>query len=155
MYYRTIEFELKGLIFRYYLNFETGLCYYIKTNVTYYFTSCNTSKRVPGNTALLVKTSQRWRAVGNTLSDQTGPRFEPQTSRSIETNQSTLDQLAGYIYCGIGWLKNTGWNLKKPGHNEILRAQATFFSFLCVIEQFCILFFYCTSNFFPLRQIRS
>ena len=26
--------------------------------------------------------SQRWRVVGNTVSDLTGPRFEPQTSRS-------------------------------------------------------------------------
>ena len=26
--------------------------------------------------------SQWWRAVGNTVSDLTGPRFEPQTSRS-------------------------------------------------------------------------
>ena len=26
--------------------------------------------------------SQRWRAVGNTVFDLTGPRFEPQTSRS-------------------------------------------------------------------------
>ena len=26
--------------------------------------------------------SQRWRAVGSTVSDLTGPRFEPQTSRS-------------------------------------------------------------------------
>ena len=25
---------------------------------------------------------QRWRAVGNTVSDLTGPRFEPQTPRS-------------------------------------------------------------------------
>ena len=27
---------------------------------------------------------QRWRAVGNVVSDLTGPRFEPQTSRSRE-----------------------------------------------------------------------
>ena len=26
--------------------------------------------------------SQRWRAIGNTVSDLTDPRFEPQTSRS-------------------------------------------------------------------------
>ena len=36
----------------------------------------------PGNTAPFEETSQRWRAVGNTVSDLTGPRFEPQTSRS-------------------------------------------------------------------------
>ena len=36
----------------------------------------------PGNTAPFEEMSQRWRAVGNTASDLTGPRFEPQTSRS-------------------------------------------------------------------------
>ena len=36
----------------------------------------------PGNTAPFEVISQRWRAVGNTVSDFTGPRFEPQTSRS-------------------------------------------------------------------------
>ena len=35
-----------------------------------------------GNTAPFEEMSQRWRAVGNTVSDLTGPRFEPQTSRS-------------------------------------------------------------------------
>ena len=36
----------------------------------------------PGNTAPFEEMSQRWRAVGNTVSNLTGPRFEPQTSRS-------------------------------------------------------------------------
>ena len=36
----------------------------------------------PGNTALFEEMLQRWRAVGNTVSDLTGSRFEPQTSRS-------------------------------------------------------------------------
>ena len=36
----------------------------------------------PGNTAPFEEMSQRWRAIGNTVSDLTGPRFEPQTSRS-------------------------------------------------------------------------
>ena len=36
----------------------------------------------PGNTAPFEKMSQRWRAVGNTVFDLTGPRFKPQTSRS-------------------------------------------------------------------------
>ena len=36
----------------------------------------------PGNIAPFEKMLQRWRAVGNTLSDLTGPRFEPSTSRS-------------------------------------------------------------------------
>ena len=35
-----------------------------------------------GNTAPFEEMSQRWRAVGNTVSDSTGPRFELQTSRS-------------------------------------------------------------------------
>ena len=34
------------------------------------------------NTAPFEEMSQRWRAVGNTVSDLTGPRFERQTSRS-------------------------------------------------------------------------
>ena len=36
----------------------------------------------PGNTAPFEEKLQRWRAVGNTVSDLTGPRFEPQTSHS-------------------------------------------------------------------------
>ena len=36
----------------------------------------------PGNTAPFEETSQRWRAVDKTVSDLTGPRFEPRTSRS-------------------------------------------------------------------------
>ena len=36
----------------------------------------------PGNTASFEEMSQQWRAVGNTVSDFTGPRIEPQTSRS-------------------------------------------------------------------------
>ena len=36
----------------------------------------------PGNTASFEEMSQRWRDVGNTVFDLTGPRFEPQTSRS-------------------------------------------------------------------------
>ena len=40
--------------------------------------------------------SQRWRAVGNTASDLTCPRFGPQTPAS-ETNASPLDQLASII----------------------------------------------------------
>ena len=35
-----------------------------------------------GNTASFEEWLQRWRAVGNTVSDLAGPRFEPQTSRS-------------------------------------------------------------------------
>ena len=35
----------------------------------------------PGKAASFEEMSQRWRAVGSTVSDLTGPRFEPQTSR--------------------------------------------------------------------------
>ena len=35
-----------------------------------------------GNTASFEEMSQRWRAVSNTVSDLTGPRFELQTSLS-------------------------------------------------------------------------
>ena len=41
----------------------------------------------PGNTAPFETLSQRWRAVGNTVFDLTGPRFESQTSRSRVTQQ--------------------------------------------------------------------
>ena len=36
----------------------------------------------PGNTASFEEISQRRQAVGNIVSDLTGPRFKPQTSRS-------------------------------------------------------------------------
>ena len=36
----------------------------------------------PGNTAPFEEMSQQWRAISNTLSDLTGPRYEPQTFRS-------------------------------------------------------------------------
>ena len=36
----------------------------------------------PGNTASFEEISQRWRAVGNTVFDLIGPRFESQASRS-------------------------------------------------------------------------
>ena len=52
----------------------------------YYAVVCGAHLRVisPGNTALFEETLQRWRAVGNTMSDLTSPRFEPQTSRSTD-----------------------------------------------------------------------
>ena len=56
-----------------------------------------------GNLAAFEEMSQWWRAVGNILSDLTGPRFEPQTSRSV-TNAFPLDQLADLV-------KNTGWGI--------------------------------------------
>ena len=65
---------------------------YIKSNLSLYSLdyaeACNelagpiSASLRPGNTAPFEEMSQRWRAVGNTVSDLTGPRFEPQTSRS-------------------------------------------------------------------------
>ena len=52
----------------------------------YYAEVCNEFARPisaslrPGNTVSFEVMSQRWRAVGNTVSDLTGPRFEPTTS---------------------------------------------------------------------------
>ena len=37
---------------------------------------------LPGNTAPFEEMLQRWQSVGSTVSSLTGPRFEPQTSRS-------------------------------------------------------------------------
>ena len=54
----------------------------------YYAEACNefvgpiSASLRPGNTTSFEEMSQRWRAVGNTVSDLTGPRFEPQTSCS-------------------------------------------------------------------------
>ena len=36
----------------------------------------------PSNTGPFEEMSLRWRSVGNTVSDMTGPSFEPQISRS-------------------------------------------------------------------------
>ena len=69
----------------------------IKQNLSYslsYAEACNelagpiSASLRPHNTAPFEEMSHRWRAVGNTVSDLTGPRFEPQTSRS-------RDQLVG------------------------------------------------------------
>ena len=46
----------------------------------------------PGDTASFKKMSQPWRALGSTVSDLTGPRFEPLISRS---NALPLDYLVG------------------------------------------------------------
>ena len=69
-------------------------------NQMFYYIRCITPKRVtswrgpifaslhPGNTALFEEMSQRWRAVGNTRSDLTGPRFEPQAFCSRDERDS-------------------------------------------------------------------
>ena len=78
-----------------YLQINKGLLWStISQNQIFDYTRCIRPKRVlswrdpifaslhPGNTARFKEMLQRWRAVGNTVSDLTGPRFEPQTSRS-------------------------------------------------------------------------
>ena len=44
----------------------------------------------PGNTAPFEKMTQRYQAVANTVPDFTGPRFEPQTSRSRDERVTTF-----------------------------------------------------------------
>ena len=51
-----------------------------------------------GNTAPLKEILPRWRALGNTVSDLTGRRFERQISRSKD-ERVTLDQLAVLFDC--------------------------------------------------------
>ena len=56
----------------------------------YYAESCNefagpiSALLRPGNTVPFEEMSQQWQAIGNTVSDLTDPRFEPQTYRSRE-----------------------------------------------------------------------
>ena len=55
-----------------------------------------------GNTAPFEEMPQHWRAIGNTMSDLTGPRFEPQTFRFRATTfgaciKSLLFLLSYYI----------------------------------------------------------
>ena len=43
--------------------------------------------------------TQLWRAVGNTVSDLTSPRFEPKTSCSRDKRVIPLDQLYNFNHC--------------------------------------------------------
>ena len=51
----------------------------------------------PSNTASFEEMSQRWRAVGNTVSNLTGSRFEPQTSRSRD--ERVTARPTGRFFC--------------------------------------------------------
>ena len=63
-------------------NFSLYLLYYAEAcNV---FSGFISGSLHPDNAASVEKMLQRWRAAGNTVSDLTGPRFEPQTSRSTD-----------------------------------------------------------------------
>ena len=88
----------------------------IKIRSNFYYARCITPKRVtnllaqspaslrPGTTAPFEEMSQRWRVVGNTLSELTDPRFEPQTSRSRD--ESVTDRPTGRR----NFSKLFGWN---------------------------------------------
>ena len=64
---------------------------FVKSNLSLYSLycaeACNelagpiSASLLPGNIASFEEMLQRWRAVGYTVSDLTGPRFEPQTSQ--------------------------------------------------------------------------
>ena len=61
----------------------------------YFAEACNDLARSifaslrPGNPASFEEMLQRWRAVGDTAFDLTGPRFEPQTSRFRDERATT------------------------------------------------------------------
>ena len=75
----------------------------IKSNLSlyslHYAEACNelagpiSASLRPGNTAPFEEMSLRWRAIGNTVSDLTGPRFEPQTSRSRDERVTARPQV--------------------------------------------------------------
>ena len=52
-----------------------------------------------GSTTSFKEMSQRWRSVGNTLCDLTGPRFEPQTSRSRDERLNTRPTGRYFEFC--------------------------------------------------------
>ena len=84
--------DLTGPRFEPQISLQLELLNQIKSNLSLYSLdyaeACNelagpiSASLRPGNTAPFEEMAQRWRAVGNTVSDLTGPRFEPQTSRS-------------------------------------------------------------------------
>ena len=72
----------------------------------------------PGNAAPFEEMSQRWRAVGNTVSDLTGLRFEPQTSRSRDervTARPTGRSIANIINSLIDTSSTWFGNEQEPG----------------------------------------
>ena len=91
---------------------------------------CGTHFRViaPGNTVPFEEMWQRWRAVRNTESDLTGPRLEPQTSRSTD-ERVTARPTDSFIR-----IKNefVGLRRKYLGNSKILsKVQRLFASALC------------------------
>ena len=83
----VLSLSIKALTFYSLLPFlanklKSKIFHYIHCVTPKRVTSCRAHPRViaPVNTVSLKEMSQRWRAFGNTVSDLTGPRFEPQTS---------------------------------------------------------------------------
>ena len=65
--------------------------------------------------------SQRWRAVGNTVSNLTGPRFEPQTYRSKDERVNIMPKYSLHTYVpdrlqGIGKNLNCTKNKHSTGN---------------------------------------
>ena len=57
---------------------------------------------------------QRWRAVGNTVSEVIGPRFEPQTSRSRDEHV-TARPTGWFLYIALHFVQKI--NDKNRSHN--------------------------------------
>ena len=56
-------------------------------------------------TALFEEMSQRWRAINNTVSDLTAPRFEPQTFRSRDECATARPTCGNAIVYAAGGLR--------------------------------------------------
>ena len=77
----------------------------------------------PGNTAPFKEMLQRWRAVGNTVSDLTGLRFEPQTSHSRDerfTADFIFQRIDAFVLmptkCASLWLRlHWSWGAVQTG----------------------------------------
>ena len=75
----------------------------IKIKIIFHYTRYGARLRViaPGNTDPFGGMStQRWQAVGNTVSNLTGPRFEPQISRSRDERVTARPNESQINYCG-------------------------------------------------------
>ena len=105
----VLHFEIKIKSF---VIFVVGLPYFAE--------ACNefagpiSASSRPSNTASFQEMPQRWRAVGNTMSNLTGPSFELQTYRSRSkksdlpirrSNTVPLDQLADFTHFRAKLLK--------------------------------------------------
>ena len=78
---------------------------------------CGTHLRAiaPGQHIFFEEMLQRWRAVGNTVADLTGPKLEPQTSRSGDERVATRPTGRWYLFVSAEHLSNRSpkWEHKK------------------------------------------